>query len=324
VDTSTPTGKMVFTVLVAVAEPERSLIAERVRAGVRNARAKGDLNGFTITGGGPSGAFAGVDVGNRTGVTIKNGTIQNFRVGVFGGAPLKLTVSDLILKNNTPNGGVVIFDGGEDLVIRNSTFLLPPVSSCNDGTIAITLIAGTKVDVNNIDVHGGLSGVNISCSLCDGSETPPTGKIRNSTFTGTHVGVDVNNTTDLTISNNHFSNIVQTEACGFGFAIISGRAGAALRTGIKVRNNFIHDNFEGITMNGMVAGVEIVGNQIRDNSNFGIGLRESAGLLSTGNVIKNNITSGNGVDLLHDVPSSPNTWKNNSCVTKVGADIPAC
>jgi DNA invertase Pin-like site-specific DNA recombinase len=40
-DTSTPTGKMVFTVLGAVAELERSLIAERVRAGLRNAKAKG-------------------------------------------------------------------------------------------------------------------------------------------------------------------------------------------------------------------------------------------------------------------------------------------
>jgi DNA invertase Pin-like site-specific DNA recombinase len=41
VDTSTPTGKMVFTVLGAVAELERSLIAERVKAGLRNARSKG-------------------------------------------------------------------------------------------------------------------------------------------------------------------------------------------------------------------------------------------------------------------------------------------
>jgi DNA invertase Pin-like site-specific DNA recombinase len=40
-DTSTPAGKMVFTVLGAVAELECSLIAERVRAGMRNARAKG-------------------------------------------------------------------------------------------------------------------------------------------------------------------------------------------------------------------------------------------------------------------------------------------
>jgi DNA invertase Pin-like site-specific DNA recombinase len=41
IDTSTPAGKMIFTVLGAVAELERSLICERVRAGLRNARAKG-------------------------------------------------------------------------------------------------------------------------------------------------------------------------------------------------------------------------------------------------------------------------------------------
>ena len=40
-DTSTPTGKMVFTILGAVAELERSLIVDRVKAGMRNARAKG-------------------------------------------------------------------------------------------------------------------------------------------------------------------------------------------------------------------------------------------------------------------------------------------
>jgi DNA invertase Pin-like site-specific DNA recombinase len=40
-DTATPAGKMVFTVIGAVAELERSLIAERVKAGLRNARSKG-------------------------------------------------------------------------------------------------------------------------------------------------------------------------------------------------------------------------------------------------------------------------------------------
>jgi len=41
IDTSTSTGKMIFTVLGAVAELERSLIVERVRAGIRNSKAKG-------------------------------------------------------------------------------------------------------------------------------------------------------------------------------------------------------------------------------------------------------------------------------------------
>src|SRR5215472_8437875 len=40
-DTSTPAGKMVFTLLGAVAELARSLIVERVKAGLRNARGKG-------------------------------------------------------------------------------------------------------------------------------------------------------------------------------------------------------------------------------------------------------------------------------------------
>lgn len=53
VDTSTPMGKMVFTVLGAVAELERCLIVERVRAGQRAAKARGKrigrANGYSQT-----------------------------------------------------------------------------------------------------------------------------------------------------------------------------------------------------------------------------------------------------------------------------------
>ena len=45
IDTSTPMGKMVFTVLAAVAEMERSLTVERINAGLRHARAKGHMPG---------------------------------------------------------------------------------------------------------------------------------------------------------------------------------------------------------------------------------------------------------------------------------------
>lgn len=41
VDTTTPMGKMIFTVLGSVSELERGLISERCKAGIRNARAKG-------------------------------------------------------------------------------------------------------------------------------------------------------------------------------------------------------------------------------------------------------------------------------------------
>ena len=45
IDTSSPAGKLVFTILGGVAELERSLIGERVRAGLRNAKAKGQRLG---------------------------------------------------------------------------------------------------------------------------------------------------------------------------------------------------------------------------------------------------------------------------------------
>jgi DNA invertase Pin-like site-specific DNA recombinase len=41
IDTTTPLGKAVFTIVAAVAELERSIIVERVKAGVARARAKG-------------------------------------------------------------------------------------------------------------------------------------------------------------------------------------------------------------------------------------------------------------------------------------------
>jgi len=41
IDTSTPMGKMIFTFLAAIAEFERSLIKERVKAGIERAKAQG-------------------------------------------------------------------------------------------------------------------------------------------------------------------------------------------------------------------------------------------------------------------------------------------
>jgi DNA invertase Pin-like site-specific DNA recombinase len=41
IDTSTPMGKLMFTIVSAMAEMERAIIIERVRAGMANARSKG-------------------------------------------------------------------------------------------------------------------------------------------------------------------------------------------------------------------------------------------------------------------------------------------
>jgi DNA invertase Pin-like site-specific DNA recombinase len=55
VDTSTPTGKILFTMISAFAEFERSIIAQRVKAGMEKAKDRGKSIGrpqipqFTIT-----------------------------------------------------------------------------------------------------------------------------------------------------------------------------------------------------------------------------------------------------------------------------------
>jgi len=80
-DTATPAGRMVFTVLGAVAELERSLIVERVKAGLRNARTKGkklgrprvNVNPATVASLRASGASWSV-VCEKTGLT--KGTAQ--------------------------------------------------------------------------------------------------------------------------------------------------------------------------------------------------------------------------------------------------------
>lgn len=45
IDTTTTTGRLLFTIVAAIAEFERNIIRERVRAGIENAKAKGKTLG---------------------------------------------------------------------------------------------------------------------------------------------------------------------------------------------------------------------------------------------------------------------------------------
>lgn len=90
-DTSTPAGKMVFTVLGAVAELERSLIVERVKAGLRNARAKGKRLGrpravvdVPRVSALPAQGFGWKRIANEMGVGAGHSTALRQRVPIFG------------------------------------------------------------------------------------------------------------------------------------------------------------------------------------------------------------------------------------------------
>jgi hypothetical protein len=47
-------------------------------------------------------------------------------------------------------------------------------------------------------------------------------------------------------------------------------------------------------------------------------------IYATGNVVSRNIATGSYQDLYHHELATGNTWTDNICQTKVGAEIPAC
>jgi len=92
-----------------------------------------------------------------------------------------------------------------------------------------------------------------------------------------------------------------------------------------ISRNYLHDNGrDGIRfLNGDNSHVS--DNTVTDNGWHGIRL----GSGSTGNQVSDNTATGNGdgisfFDLFHDASSTPNTWEDNTCGTKSGADIPLC
>jgi DNA invertase Pin-like site-specific DNA recombinase len=85
VDTTSPTGQLLLTILAAVAEFERSLVAERVKEGMANARRKGARIGRPLAAERPHVArhVAEVRAAINAGTMSKRAGARRLRVG-FG------------------------------------------------------------------------------------------------------------------------------------------------------------------------------------------------------------------------------------------------
>jgi DNA invertase Pin-like site-specific DNA recombinase len=85
VDTTSPTGQLLLTILAAVAEFERTLVAERVKEGMANARRKGTRIGRPLAAGRPHVArhLAEVCAAIDAGTMSKRAGARRLRVG-FG------------------------------------------------------------------------------------------------------------------------------------------------------------------------------------------------------------------------------------------------
>ncbi len=268
-----------------------------------------DLNSFTITGGVN---FFGVQSVGFDNVKIENGTIKGFLFGVFVDMAENVKLENLVIRDTLRHG--IRVANSSSVTIENLSLFGPP----RDMTMgrAILLQAVDRFKVDNVDVHGYNDGVLIICFFLPDCVANTDGAVTNSTFSDT-TGVVLVDAMNVEISGNHISNctIPQNTFCN---GIVVSRSSE-----IEVKNNYVHDNLSGIVLVIDVTDSQISANHVFDNTGVGINLVATIPG-STDNEIKSNITFGNTIDLAHGVPSSPNEWKNNSCVTKEGGDIPEC
>lgn len=317
-----------------------------------------DLNGYTLTGTSVGFANVGVDnSGGFDGMKVKNGTIVGFDSAVRVADASRVQLNHLIVSGDREYHAIDMVDSDKVDIKHSSITMASPLTATLWWNEAMRLESISRLKVHNVDVHGGFIGVNFACGDCDASENPTNGEIKESTFTGSAIGILIANSTDALVKGNHASGTVDVPegVHGLGpFTIGSkgisvdsdfGTSGLVV-SGVKLKDNHVHDN-EGIgirvksktatttsdilvednlVLNNGADGIllvdaddsEIKGNLVNDNGGDGIALTSD----STGNDIKSNFATGNGGDdMSHDGGSTPNVWEGNTCGSSDGGDI---
>jgi hypothetical protein len=280
-----------------------------------------DLNGHTISG---VAGEIGVRAMNLEGVTVKNGAIENFGVGIgivdTNLATVKnVYIADLVEDDPSWFRMGMRITRSQNVLVRDSFFEFLPVAH-KEAIVSAT----SEVLVDNIEMKDGSVGVNVS-----GDGDPGGGgtdaTIINSRFVGvTIAGVLVQWTDDTLIRENEFgSNEMGIDVYGPNDTAI---------TGLTIEDNSIHDCFLGIKFHGNTD-CSILHNVIRDNFQFGIiltsnhlcpAVHEPGCFYATRNLISGNTVTGSFLDLSHHELAVGNTWTDNTCQTKEGAEIPPC
>jgi len=187
------------------------------------------------------------------------------------------------------------------------------------------VLATSEVTIDNIEVKDASVGVNISS---DGNQenVGSDASVINSRFVGVTIsGVLVQVTDD--------SRIVDSEFDDNEMGVLADAVALARITGLTIEENSIHDGYNGVVFLGITES-SILNNVILDNGWRGILLESNMDCLwgitgpqcfySTANVVADNEVTGNFLDLYHRDFSVGNTWEDNTCQTKEGAEIPLC
>ena len=282
-----------------------------------------DMGGYILSGD----AFGiGVRAMDVEGVKIKDGTIENFLSGLDLVRAPGATVEGLTIRNleiDDPDNFVpgMRIVRSQNVLVKDCFFEMLPVAHKE-----MIVMASSQATITNNEFKNGSVGVNVSRDGDLGSIGSIASVINNHFIGVTIAGVLVQFTENVRIANNEFTQ------CEMGvMADLHADLGDASLSDITIEGNHMHDGYIGIHFMG-ITDSGILRNTIRDNWR-GIFIDSTMGcpepptpecIFSSDNLVSGNITLGNFIDLFHREEAVGNTWENNKCQIKEGAEIPEC
>ncbi len=256
-----------------------------------------DLNGFTVSGTPTTGEGPGILVPDRTGVTIRNGTVTQFDSGVAIEGGSGNTVSNMNINGNRGAG-----DYGEGVLLFSTS--------------------GNTVRDNRITNNGPYGGVSVligTNNLIEGNQI-----VGNNMSTTNTSGIRLENIGRTASNGNTIrGNLVQGSGLD-GIQIFAGGSDNVIS-----RNSVLNNNRDGITAFAGSNRNIIEDNQVRFNGfgpipGHGIFIRGAAGNFPApaNNVIRRNVSTNNRLLDLRD--GTPNCGTNVWTANQANTGTPPC
>jgi len=250
-----------------------------------------DLNGFSISGNPATGEGPGINLVDRTGVTVKNGTVTQFDAGIAITGGMGNTVHNMQVLDNRGSfstdfgDGIALFRSTNNVITGNKVRNNGPYSGIGLIGSAFNLVKDNQITDNNQSFQ--TSGIRLE-------NGPPSN--------------------DNTVVNNLVANS--------GLDGIQVFAGGS-RNRIEA-NSVVGNTRDGINVFAGGNGNVIEGNNVRSNRGSGIFVRGAAGSFPApmNNQILGNVAFGNvGPDLRDAQPNcGTNQWRGN----RAGTFTPPC
>lgn len=233
-----------------------------------------DLNGFRIFGTASSNDKAGVHLLGRTGVTVKNGTVTDFDIGVAIEGGSGNTVTGIAARQNIGGSGGI---GGDGIAILSSQ--------------------SNRVVGNKSTNNAPFSGIGVY-SRVDGDHPRTTSGVSRNNL------VDGNQITDNIISRNRTS---PTNTDNDGIRVENDAASNTFSN-----NTVVNSGLDGISLFADTVNNVVRGNTVQRNGFYRTTARRGSGIIvftrSVGNVVENNLVTGNadsGIDIRQPVSTFP-------------------